>query len=217
MTLFSRSFGVLGAMTLAATIALAPASANDASYAPPSSDAQALSLYKLGHEKKTSYAKKDAKFKVSHAEIFVNAPMKDVKTAAMDYGNYSSFITKFSKSKLLKQNGDAAEVFLQAPILHGAANIWAVESFAAPAPDGKGEKIVGSFIKGNVDNLLATWRYRPVDDKHTILSLDIYIEPKMNVPDSLVTEEGQDACGDGVRAVKERAEAQQKKLASAKP
>lgn len=216
MNFFSRSFGALALVATLASVS-AVALAGDASYAPPSSDAQATMLFKLGHEKRATYEKKDAKFKVAHAEIFVSAPMKDVKSAAMDYGNYSSFITKFSKSKLLKQNGDSAEVYLQAPILHGAATIWAVESFAAPAPEGKGEKIVGTMIKGNLDDLKATWRYRPVDDKHTILSLDIYIEPKMNVPESLVAEEGQDACSDGVKAVKERAEAATKKVASAKP
>jgi len=218
MTIFSRCLPALAAAALATAMVVAPASASDTSYVPPSGDAQATALWKLnGKEKKAAYAKKDSKWKVAHAEIFVNAPMADVKKSVMDYGNYSSFITKFNKSKLLKQNGDQAEVYLQAPMLHGAATIWVVENFAAPAPEGKGEKIVGTMIKGNVDDLKATWRYRPVDDKHTVLSLDIYIEPKITAPESLVTHEGEDACGDGVIAVKDRAEAAAKKVASAKP
>jgi ribosome-associated toxin RatA of RatAB toxin-antitoxin module len=135
----------------------------------------------------------------------------------MDYANYSQIMPKFEKSKVLKKSGDTAEVYLLAPILHGAATIWAVESFAAPTADGKGEKIVGTMLKGNVDDLRATWRFRAVDDKHTVLSLDIYIAPKIAAPEALVTKEAEDACGDGVRAVKVRAEETAKKLASAKP
>lgn len=211
-----RTLGSLGAVVLSAGLGLVPMTAlADAPYAPPAADAQATALFKLGREKKTNYAKdKDSKFKVARGEIFINAPMKDVKAVVMDYGSYSTFISKFQKSKILKTTGEVNEVYLQAPILHGAATIWAVESFAAPAPDGKGEKIVGSMLKGNVDDLRATWRMRPVDDKHTVLSLDMYIAPKIAAPESLVTAEAEDACGDGVISVKERAEAAAKTVAS---
>jgi ribosome-associated toxin RatA of RatAB toxin-antitoxin module len=211
-------FGSLSAFALVTALSLAPVAAAD-TYAPPATDAQAVKLAKLNKEAKSNYAMKDSKFKVARAEIFINAPMAQVKSSVMDYANYSSFIPKFQKSKVIKgKAGEAQEVFLQIPILHGAATIWAVENFALPAADGKtGEKIVGNMVKGNVDDLRATWRYRAVDDKHTVLSLDIYIAPKIAAPESVVTAEVEDACGDGVRAVKERAEAAAKKVASAKP
>ena len=220
MTTISR-FAGLGSLTflaVAAGLTLAPVASAD-TYAPPATDAQAAKLSKLGKEAKSNYAMKDSKFKVARAEIFINAPMNQVKTSVLDYANYSTFIPKFQKSKVIKgKSGEAQEVFLQIPILHGAATIWAVENFALPAADGKtGEKIVGNMVKGNVDDLRATWRYRAVDDKHTVLSLDIYIAPKIAAPESVVTAEVEDACGDGVRAVKERSEAAAKKVASAKP
>ena len=220
MTTISR-FAGLGSLTflaVAAGLTLAPVASAD-TYAPPATDAQAAKLAKLGKENKSNYAMKDSKFKVARAEIFINAPMNQVKSSVLDYANYSTFIPKFQKSKVIKgKTGEAQEVFLQIPILHGAATIWAVENFAVPAADGKtGEKIVGNMVKGNVDDLRATWRYRAVDDKHTVLSLDIYIAPKIAAPESVVTAEVEDACGDGVRAVKERSEAAAKKVASAKP
>jgi ribosome-associated toxin RatA of RatAB toxin-antitoxin module len=211
---FARAarFGSLSAFALAGALSLASVASAD-TYSPPATDAQAAKLAKLGKEAKSNYAMKDSKFKVARAEI------AQVKSSVMDYANYSSFIPKFQKSKVIKgKSGEPQEVFLQIPILHGAATIWAVENFAVPAVDGKtGEKIVGSMVKGNVDDLRATWRYRAVDDKHTVLSLDIYIAPKIAAPESVVTAEVEDACGDGVRAVKERAEAAAKKVASAKP
>lgn len=210
--------GSISAAAVAAALVLSPLAALADTYAPPSTDANAVVLFKLGKEKKSNYAIKDQKYKAGRAEIFVNAPMSQVKTAVMDYANYSSFIPKFQKAKVLKKNGDAAEVYLQIPILHGAATIWVVENFAAPATDGpKGEKIIGTMQKGNVDDLKATWRYRAVDDKHTVVSLDIFIAPKISAPESSVTPEVEDACGDGVRSVKERAEGAAKQVASAKP
>jgi ribosome-associated toxin RatA of RatAB toxin-antitoxin module len=203
---------ILAPFALAAAVALVSLSASADSYAPPTTDAQATQLFKFGKDKKSNYPMKDSKFKVARAEIFVNAPIANVKTAVMDYANYSTFIPKFQKSKVLKgKTGEAQDVFLQIPILHGAATIWAVETFNTPATDGKGEKIVGSMQKGNVDDLRATWRYRAIDATHTVVSLDIYIAPKVAAPESVVTPEVEDACGDGVRAVKERAEAAFKK------
>ncbi len=200
------------ALAFAATVSLAAFSAAADTYQPPASDTQAVTLAKSATEKKSNYAMKDSKYKVGHAEIFVSAPLKDVKEAVLDYAHYSEFIPKFQKSKVLKgKTGEVQEVFLQIPILHGAATIWAVESFAAPAADTKGEKVVGTMVKGNVEDLRTTWRYRAVDDKHSIVTVDIYIAPKIDAKEDLVTKEVEDACGDGVRAVKERAEAAAKK------
>ncbi len=200
-----------------ATALLSPVSAIADTYAPPSSDASAVELFKLPGEKKSSAAESGSTFRKASAEIFINAPLAQVKAAAMDYAAYPTFIPKFQKLKLLKRDGDAAEIYLQIPVLHGAATIWAVEHFDAPTADGKGEKIVGHFVKGNVEDFRATWRYRAVDDKHTILALDMFLAPKITMPESLVTSEAEDACGDGVRAVKDRAEAALKRTASAKP
>lgn len=217
MTALRAHLSSLSALTLAGMLTLSPIVALADTYAPPATDTTAVALFKLGHERKSNYEMKGSTFKVGRAEVFINAPMADVKAAVLDYGSYATFMPKFQKSKLLKQNGAAAQVYLQIPILHGAATIWSVENFAAPATDGKGEKIIGTMDKGNVDDLKATWRYRPVDDKHTVLSLDIYIAPKVDAPESLVTAEVEDACGDGVMAVKNRAETASKTVASAKP
>lgn len=200
-------FRRVGALLIGAALTLAPLAALADAYAPPAADAQAIGLFKLGKEKKSSYALANAKFKVGHAEIFVDAPIAKVKAAVLDYGNYSAIMPRFEKSKLLKQNGQAAQVYLQVPILHGAAVIWAIENFAAPAADGAGEKVIGTMQKGNVTDFRATWRYRAVDDQHSVVSADIYIEPNLDVPEDLLTSQVEDACGDGVRGVKQRAEA----------
>src|SRR3954464_14945168 len=110
--------GSLTALALGAALSLAPVAGAQTAYAPPASDGQAVKLAKLGKESKSNYAMKDSKFKVARAEIFINAPMSQVKTAVLDYANYSTFIPKFQKSKVIKgKTGEAQEVFLQIPIL----------------------------------------------------------------------------------------------------
>ena len=176
----------------------------DAGYSPPASDAQAVSLFKLNRDSKSSFEAKKVKW--GKAEIFVSAPMKHVKEAVMDYGNYQSFITRFQKSKLLKKDATGAEAFLQIQILKGSATIWALEKFSAPVPWGKGEMISATMMKGNVDDMQAVWRFRPVDDKHTVVSIELYAAPKIAVPEKLIVNELQDACGEGVLGVRTRAE-----------
>ncbi len=200
----------LGALTLGASAG--------PGYVPPAGDAQAVELFKLNRDKKTHYVDPSTKQVWGRAQIFVDAPMKDVRTAIMDYGNWSQFITRFQKSKLLKKEGTgAAEVYLQMPILKGAATLWAVEKFDAPIADGKGEKIVGHFQKGNVEDLQAIWRYRPVDDKHTVVQLDLFVLPKLAVPDGLMVSQREDAAGEGCLGVKDKAQQMASLVAVKKP
>lgn len=212
----ARRLGPLALVAIGAIGATLATPAVAAPYAPPSTDAQAVALHKLGAAKQSSYSAPKLKFKVGHAEIFVNAPMGKVRSTVTDYASYSALMPRFEKSKLLKKTSAAAEVFLYVPILHGAASMWVVESFAAPVPEGQGEKVVGVMLKGNVDDMRATWRYRPVDDQHTIVSLDLYIEPRITVPDAVLVQHLEGACADGVGGVKDGAQGLLK-VASSKP
>ncbi len=221
-----RSLGSL-ALTLlggafAAALAVTPATSASAGagggWTPPASDPQAVELFKLGHDKKSNFVEPKSGQKWGRAHHFVDAPMKDVKAAVLDYGNYQQFIPKFQKSKLLKREASgAAQVYLQMPILKGAATLWAVIHFAPPVAEGKGEKIVGTFEKGNVEDLQAVWHIRPIDDKHTIVTLELYIVPKLTVPAGLLLSQVEDACGEGVIGVHERAETSAKLVAAKKP
>jgi hypothetical protein len=206
---------ILAPFALVAAVALSPMGASAGSgWQPPASDALAVELYKSQRDKKTHYVEPGTKQTWGRAQIYVDAPMSDVRAAILDYGNWSNFIKRFQKSKLLKKEpGGSAEVYLQMPILKGAATLWAVEKFGAPVPEGKGEKIVGKFQKGNVEDLQAVWHYRPVDDTHTIVTLELYVQPKIAVPDSLMVSQREDAAGEGCIGVKDRAQQMAKLVA----
>jgi hypothetical protein len=215
-----RSFVSLAAATLfvgAGAVASGAHAGLGNGYTPPAGDAQAAELFKLNRDKKSHFTEGSTKQVWGRAQIFVDAPMANVRTAIMDYGSWSGYIKRFQKSKLLKKEGQTAEVYLQMSILKGAATLWAVEKFEAPVADGKGEKIVGKLVKGNVEDLQAIWRYRPVDDKHTVVQLDIYVVPKLAVPDGLMISQREDAAGEGCLGVKDRAQELASLVAMKKP
>jgi hypothetical protein len=187
-------------------------------YAPPPGDPLAIELHKLARDKKTHFVETATKKTWGRGQIFVEAPLKDVRAAVLDYGNWSTTIDRFEKSKVLKREPDGTtDVYLRMPILKGAATIWVVERFAPPIAEGKGEKVVGTMVKGNVDDLRAVWHYRPVDATHTVVTLEILVTPKMAVPEAVLTTQLEDAAGEGCLGIRDEAQRSAKTVASKKP
>lgn len=197
---------------VAAPLMIAPL-ASAQSYAPPPSDPSATELFKLGTEKRTLTKSLGGKYDTGRAEIFVNAPVSAVKAAVTDYANYAKVIPKFQKAKVLKKNGATADVYLMIPILKGSANIWSVQHFDAPVAAAKSEVVNGKSLQGNVDALNTRWTYRAVDATHSVLSCEIYVEPKIPLPGGTVSKEAQRAAAEAVVSVRAHAENQSKKVA----
>ena len=60
--------------------------------------------------------------------------------------------------------------------------------------------------KGNVDDFRALWRLRAVDAEHTIVKLEILVDPKLPAPASIVTPELCTAAEKAVTGVRTHAE-----------
>lgn len=145
------------------------------------------------------------------AAILVNAPIADVRRMVTAYKDYAKFIKPFEQSRLISRKNGVSEVYLEVPILNGAAKIWAVVNISSPEKDGSGdnagEKIVARYSgKGNVDDFRAVWRLRSIDDDHTVVKLEILVDPKIPVPASMITPELSYAADKAVTAVRDRAE-----------
>src|SRR6188474_932334 len=109
---------------------------------------------------KTPYAAINA----GAARVNVDAPEEVVRSVVQDYKNYASFMSRFEKSQIVGRSGDKTDVYLQVPILKGAAKVWAVVRFEPIKQVDGGEIVVGHMIKGNVKRLDATWRLKKLDD-----------------------------------------------------
>lgn len=204
-------------LALLGAVACATLDAAAGTYAPPTSDALAVELFKLAHEKRSHFVEPTTKLTWGRAQVFVDAPMKHVRSAITDYGNWASFIPRFKKSKVLTSNAQGTEVFLQIPVLKGAVTLWGVVRFAPPVAEGKGEKIVGKFVQGNVEDLQASWHYRPIDETHSVVTLDLYVQPKMIVPESVMVGQREWAAAEAVLGIRDRAQEIARKLAAKKP
>ncbi|XXX81001.1 SRPBCC family protein [Sorangium sp. So ce134] len=142
------------------------------------------------------------------AAILVKAPLPAVRKIVTSYGNYKSFISAFDQSRVLAKRKGTSEVYLQVPILNGAAHIWTVADMSPPTKDGADEVISGRHKRGNVADFRARWRLRAVDEHHTILKLELFVDPKLPFPPSVVTTQLARAADRAVTAVRNRAHAE---------
>lgn len=140
------------------------------------------------------------------AAIYVRAPIDVVRRVVTDYRNYEKTIKSFKKSKLLSRNKGVSEVYLEVPILHGAATVWVVALIGQPVVEGNEEKITARMLRGNVDDFRAVWRLRAVDSENTIVKLELLVDPSLPAPSSLVTPELCAASESAVTGVRKQAE-----------
>ncbi len=151
---------------------------------------------------KTPYAEMNA----GAARVNVDAPEELVRSVVLDYKNYANFMSRFEKSQIVGRSGDKTDVYLQVPILKGAAKVWAVVRFEPIKQVDGGEVLVGHMIKGNVKRLDATWRLKKLDESSTQVVLELLIVPDLPVPDSLVVPEVRFAAAKAVEGSRDEAE-----------
>jgi ribosome-associated toxin RatA of RatAB toxin-antitoxin module len=147
--------------------------------------------------------------KAGAARVQINAPLDVVHQVVTDFGSYAEHISKFEKAKVIGRHGDATDVYLQVPILKGAAKVWAVVRFDAAQKTGANDEvIVGRMLKGNVKRLDAKWHLTKVDDHTTNLDLELLIVPDLiiPVPGSLVSGEVAYAAEKAVTGLQHRSE-----------
>jgi ribosome-associated toxin RatA of RatAB toxin-antitoxin module len=114
----------------------------------------------------------------------VHAPIEVVRHFVTDFDGYSSYIKRFEKAKVIGRHGDKTDVYLQVPIMKGAAKVWAVVRFDPPRPTGNGDDVVvvGKLLKGNVKRLDAKYQISKIDAQNTKLDLELLIVPDFIVP-----------------------------------
>jgi hypothetical protein len=144
------------------------------------------------------------------ARTVVSASPGLVKSVVLDFEHYAHYFDPDKgknpqrkwASHVVGKSGDKTDVYLEVPILKGAAKIWAIVRFDPPKKVGDTEVVSGRLIKGNVDKLSAKWTMRPTDDNSTSLQLEFLVVPKLPVPDSLLSNEARSAAFKAVTGMK---------------
>jgi hypothetical protein len=128
----------------------------------------------------------------------VDASVDVVRSVVLDFKNYANFISRFEKARIVGKSGDKTDVYLQVPILKGAAKVWAIVRFEPPKQVNGSEVVEGHMIKGNVKRLDA--------DVSTQVVLELLIVPDLPVPDALVVPEVRFAAAKAVEGSRDEAE-----------
>lgn len=149
----------------------------------------------------------DIKAGAAHTEI--RAPLDLVRSVVTDYARWGEHIKRFDKAHVIGRHGDTTDVYLQVPVMKGAAKVWGVVRFDAPRVGPNGEEIiVGRLLKGNIKRLDARFRLSKIDDQNTALDLELLIVPDFFVPlpNSMVTDELEYAAAKAVEGVGDSSE-----------
>lgn len=202
----TRWTGWMGALALVSLPAMVRADAGD----------EGQRLMQSRATERYSVAVPGASIRAGGGMTAVHAPLSVVEKVVGDYAHYADFMPRFQKSRIVGKTAEGTDVYLQVPILHGAATVWAVTRFAPPVKDANGERIEARMNgQGNVDDMRAVWRLKAIDDTHTLLKLELLIVPKLPLPGSVVTPELEYAADQAVTSARDRAEANAKRAAQA--
>ena len=134
-----------------------------------------------------------------HAEVLVDAPLSKVRSAAVDFPHYRELHHKFASARVVAQEGDNVDVYLKLPIKLGPVKLdqWEVMRFT-PARGGVSSLVVeGRGVQGNMKEGHLVITARAVDERHTLVKVDLLLVPRMPAPQSLIDEELRDAATTG--------------------
>ena len=143
-----------------------------------------------------------------HAEVLVDAPLSKVRSAAVDFPHYRELHHKFASARVVAQEGDNVDVYLKLPIKLGPVKLdqWEVMRFT-PARGGVSSLVVeGRGVQGNMKEGHLVITARAVDERHTLVKVDLLLVPRMPAPQSLIDEELRDAATDLVNGLRDKAQ-----------
>ena len=137
--------------------------------------------------------------------VKVNAPIARVRESILDFAHYAEFMPHYRNAKLLGRTAAGArDVYMEIEALHGAVKMWVELEFPKPTIVDGVETHESHFVKGNVDEFKAIWRLRKIDEATTELSLEVFLQPSIPLPTSLMNSENVSGSLKGVMAMRSR-------------
>jgi ribosome-associated toxin RatA of RatAB toxin-antitoxin module len=133
----------------------------------------------------------------------VDAPLSDVLAVVENYAGYQTFMPHFKVSKVLSQRGLNALVYMQASIARNTMNLWAQMKVGPRPNEGETRIIEGKMVDGNMDAMLARWEVTSIDANRTLVAFQLLMDPKLPLPDSLVSSENEIATKKTIKALRQ--------------
>ncbi len=141
-----------------------------------------------------------------HAEALVESSAPELARAAADYSHYKDIHPKFSTARVVAKGGGKTDVYMKYPVKIGPVKIelHEVMRFDPIRVDGLNHVIEAVGIQGDMTRGHTKITIKPVDATHSVLAVDVLLDPKIPAPQSLIDEELRDGAGDFVNGLKDR-------------
>jgi carbon monoxide dehydrogenase subunit G len=193
-----------------ALAALALLALPTAAYADSSthSDPQVQRLLDAKKTLKWNYAPQGTSDRYGHAEALVDAPADKVAKVVSDFGHYRELHRKFATARVVGKEGDSTDVYMRYPVQIGRFTVefHEVMRFGQPRQESGTHVVEGRGLKGDMKQGHTRIAVKPVDDKHSLLVIDVLLVPKIPAPQVLIDEELRDGAEDFVNGIKDRAQ-----------
>jgi ribosome-associated toxin RatA of RatAB toxin-antitoxin module len=139
--------------------------------------------------------------------VVVQAPISVVRKTVLDYEEYAEFMPHYAASHVLgRTKGGGHQVYMKWVALHGAMKMWARFDMSSAQKKGDQETYRSTLKEGNVKAAKAIWRMSPVDEHRTKLTLEVFLQPRVPMPSSLLNDENMKGAQKGVTAMRDRCE-----------
>ena len=152
----------------------------------------------------TSVPQSGSKIQSGRAEAVVNERFDRVMKVVQDYGNYAGFLPHFKVSRVLAKRGANAIVYLEARVMKNTFKIWVQSRFRSLPSQGKTRIIEGKMTKGNIKQLSARWEITPLSDDRTRVVFQMFFDPDLPIPSSIVTDQNVSAAKRTIKALRKK-------------
>lgn len=174
----------------------------------PAKDPQVARLLEAKKTLNWNHALGANKDRYGHAEALVDAPADKVAKTATEFGQYRNLHRKFSTARVIAKEGDQTDVYMRYPVQIGPVKIelYEVMRFAPLRTNGNTRVLEAVGVKGDMKRGHTVITVKPIDAKHSLLSVDILLVPTLPAPQSYVDEELRDGAQDFVNGLRDKAQ-----------
>jgi hypothetical protein len=199
---------LLAALALVAIPAVAPVAHADEAAPDPAKDPQVARLLQAKKTLNWNQAMGSNGDRYGHAEALVEATPEQVAKTATEFGKYRELHRKFKTARVIGKEGDQTDVYMRYPVQIGPMTIelYEVMRFAPDRTVGSTHIIEARGIKGDMKRGHTVITIKPVDAKHSLLSVDVLLVPTLPAPQSYVDEELRDGAEDFVDGLRDRSQ-----------
>lgn len=141
------------------------------------------------------------------ATLRVARSIDKAREVVLKFEDYPQFMPEYSGAKMLgKMPNGNDKVYMEITTLGGIAKMFAnIEVLSKK--DGSTETHEAKFLDGNVKQFKALWTLTKVDESHTDVTLQVFLDPKIPLPEFIENKANLDGAKKGVIAMKKRIEA----------